>query len=358
MIETLWSDLLESLGEAVGRRVGLAWPARDRALAALDVAKSDAAAHTGDPFAAAADDLARFCGLDETDVRLLTVAAASEADPTVHLLTGLLSGDEGPGRPTVALVLELAGLAALSAAARTRLGDHGALVQTGLLVIEGGGALPSRRCRVPDRVVAEILGDHRPPAGLLPLLFEPLPVPVAGTDTVAAALTAGHRLVWVHSPPGAAGAALAAAACAALDIPCLAADLRLLPAAPAPAELSSAAPDPAAVADAVRSLILEAALTGTVLVLAGAELAAPVVALLESAPLPVIAVATGGWNDRWSTSLPITLTAPRLSTARAGRDLAAAARSGSGPGDQRPAADAGADRHRRSARHGRGGPGR
>ena len=68
-------------------------------------------------------------------------------------------------------------------------------------------------------------------------------------------------------------------------------------------------------ADAVRSLVLEAALTGTVLVLAGAELAAPVVALLESAPLPVIAVATGGWNDRWSTSLPITLTAPRLSTA-------------------------------------------
>ncbi len=314
MIEDLWSDLLESLDEAVSRRIGSAWPARDRALAALDVAKSDQAARADDPFGAAAADLARFCGLDATDLRLLTVAAAAEADPTIHLLTGLLSGDDGPGRPTVALALELAGLAALSATARSRLGDNGPLIRAGLMVVEGTGVLPVRRCRVPDRVAAELLGDHQPPGDLLPLLFEPVPVPVVGTDMVAGALTAGHRLVWVYSPPGAAGVALAAAACGALDIPCLAADLRLLPMAPGPAELTVAAPDPAAVATAVRALVLEAALTGTVLLLAGAELAGPVVALLESAPLPVVAIATGGWNNRWSTSLPITLTAPRLST--------------------------------------------
>ncbi len=291
------SPLESALRDAVARR-GDAWVGREAAQQALAVAIDDADARQRDT-----DELqliTRHFGLGEVDVRLLEVAAAAERSTALHLLSGLLSGDPGPARPTVALALELAGLPVDDRSARAHLANLAALVRFGLVEIDGPDALLSRRLRVPERVAAHLAGQDAPAAPLLPLLLEPIPVDVEGTTTVADAITAGHPLVWVHGPAGSAGAAMAAAACRKLDVPCLVADLRRL--------------DGGADADAaVRALLLESGLGGAVLVLAGAERARGTA--FEHAALPVVAVSVEAWDPTWAVGLPPTVTAPRLTLA-------------------------------------------
>ncbi|HEY5879863.1 MAG TPA: hypothetical protein VIU11_13205, partial [Nakamurella sp.] len=80
------------------------WAEADRASRALDFAGRD-----HHPLDIPADWRERF-HLDDVDLVLLEIAASVERDPLLHLLLGLLSGDPGPGRPTTALALELAGV--------------------------------------------------------------------------------------------------------------------------------------------------------------------------------------------------------------------------------------------------------
>ena len=181
MITSPWTDLLDSLADAIARRSGSGWPGVERATAALDVARADVAEAAVEPFVTV-QQIARYCSIDEVDVAILVAAAAAELDPTIHLITGLLSGDDGPGRPTVALVLELVGSAVASVDGLARIGENSLLRRTGLLEIQGSTALPARRCRVPDRVVAALLGDDRPAASVRPLLIDAHPVDVAGFD--------------------------------------------------------------------------------------------------------------------------------------------------------------------------------
>ncbi|MCV2395178.1 ATP-binding protein [Actinotalea sp. M2MS4P-6] len=295
------SAVLLALRVAVDRRG--AWSERDRALAALDVLVLD------DPVAPAVEHLgavAEVFGLGQLDERVLLTALLAELHPAAHLLCGLLSGDSVPARPTVALALELAGASVVDAAARDRVGPDGPLARLGLIALDGDDVLLARRLRLPDRVVARLLGSPRLAPEVASVLVDANPVDLDGYRDVAAALTAGEPLVWVHSPVGAAGTALAVAACRDVDVTCLVADLERLPAAGGPA------PDPAQVHRTVRALVLEAGLGGSVLVLAGAHLAADQLGELDSA-VPVVAVGRTGWDPRWSAQLPPEVTAARLS---------------------------------------------
>lgn len=291
---------LAAVGAAVDRRRDL-WPHERAAAAALRAVEADGTGLAG--VGARLAEVARLFGLDDDERRLLATAALPELHPAAHLLTGLLSGDPGPGRPTVALALELSGLSV--AAGVDRLGAGGLLVGTGLLEVLGDDALPARRLRVPDRVAARLLGSSVAPAGVGAVLVVPVPVDVDGAAGLAAALEAGERLVWVHAPGDAAGTALAAAACQALEVGCLAGDLERLP---APADV-------ALVRRTVRELVLEAGLDGSVLVLAGAQLAAGCLDELERAVVPVVAIGRTPWDARWGPHLPVTLTAGRLAPA-------------------------------------------
>jgi hypothetical protein len=287
---------------AAAQRRGPTWSHAARAEAALAVLDVD------DPATAADEHLSEVAGLfglTALDARLLRVALLAELHPSAHLLLGLLSGDDGPARPTAALALELAGASVVDPAARDRLGPTGPLARYGLLVLDGDDVLLSRRLRVPDRVVARLLGSRTSPAAVLRVVRDALPVDLEGYLDVAAALVAGEPLVWVHSPVGTAGIALAVAACRHVEVGCLVGDLDRLPTEP------GAGPDPALVRATVRALVLEAGLEGSVLVLAGAHLAADLVGDLDAA-VPVLAVGRTGWDPRWSPRLPAVVVASRL----------------------------------------------
>ncbi|TAM89829.1 MAG: ATP-binding protein [Jatrophihabitans sp.] len=303
--------LVEALAAAVARR-GDPWPAAQRAASALEVVRSDAgAAPGGGRRRGQADAAAAFAGtavrevadrfdLDEAECRLLAVAAAAEHTGALHLLIGLLAGDDGPGRPTVALALELAGLPADAASAVRYAGPLAPMTRTRLVRCSGSDVLLSRRLVLPDRVAAQFAGHDLPAPELIALLCEPVPVDVEGVGTAVAALEAGTPLIWVHGPAGSAGGALAAAACRRLDVPCLIADLRRVPRG-----------EP--VEPAASALLLECGLTGAVAILAGAERVP--VATYEQAVTPVIAVSSEPWQASWSAVLPTTIAAPRLSMA-------------------------------------------
>ncbi|WP_051275048.1 ATP-binding protein [Cellulomonas sp. URHD0024] len=290
-----------ALASAVDRRTD--WPGRERARAALTAVELD------DPVGAAQEHLAAVgdvFGLSTTDRALLEVALLAELHPSAHLLMGLLSGDEGPARPTAALALELVGASVVDGAARARLTDDGPLQRRGLLTLEGDDVLLARRLRVPDRVVARLLGSYRVPDLVARVLRDPQPVDVEGYLDVAAALALGEQLVWVHSPIGTAGTALAVAACRHVEVTCLVADLERLPVTP------GLGTDLGLVRETTRALVLEAGLDGSVLVLAGAHLAAELLGELD-AVVPVIAVGRSPWDPRWAIGLPAAVVAGRLS---------------------------------------------
>ena len=305
-------DLLAAFGDAIERRTGDGWPQAQPARRALAVARENRV-DTDVPV----DWAVRF-GLSDVDLTILRVAAAGELDASLHLLVGLLSGDPGPARPTPALALELAGIPGSDPAGLAHFGPLAPLRRYGLLHLDGPDVLLARRLRVPDRVSAQLRGDALPPPSVLALLLEQVPLRVPGTDAVASALASGQQLVWIHAQTGTAGTSMAAAAGQLLNLPVLVADLRRVPAG---AQVSDAdgvhqlGPEPAVITRSVAELSLEASLTGSLLVLAGAELAGQVQHLLENAPMPVIAVSGVPWDPAWANWLPPSFEAPRLTVA-------------------------------------------
>lgn len=308
-------DLLPACAAAVERRAASGWPQAARATQALDVARADYR-----PLGIPVDWPERF-GLDDVDLALLEIAASVDRDPLLHLLLGLLSGDPGPGRPTTALALELAGISPADPAAYSRLGPLAALQRHRLLAVQGADGLTYRRLRVPDRVAAQLRGDDLPDPAVLRLLVDPVPMRVAGTDRLAAGLAAGQQLCWIPASGTGAALAMAAGACHLLDLAVLVGDLRRLPTVPHPArtghgeEPTGLAPDPEELSGAVAALIDEAALTGSVLVLMSAELAVGSLDLLFRSAVPVLAISAQPWDPMWADHLPLTVTAPKLTIA-------------------------------------------
>ncbi|GEL95060.1 AAA family ATPase [Cellulomonas composti] len=294
--------------DALARREALpSWAPAATARAARDAWFADADAFGAAE--AALDEVAGLFGLGPAEAALVGVAHVVEQHPSAHVLVGVLAGDEGAARPTVALAFEIAGLSLADPVARARLGEGARLVRSGLLVVDGDGPLPARRLRLHERAAMRLLGEAGPLAPALDRLVLPAsPADVPGTAAVAAALRAGEPLVWVHSPLGTVGTAMAVAACQELDVDVLVADLERQPSTP------GVLPDPLVVRGVLRDLVLEAGLQGAVLVLGGAHLAGPLVQELDRAVVPVVAVGRTAWDAHWAAELPATVAAGRLTS--------------------------------------------
>ena len=290
--------LIDPLHAAVDRRAASGWARVGDARAALDAIAIDPAVDERLAL------VARRFGLTPTESGLLSIAVAAEQSTAAHLLCGLLSGDDRPARPTVALALELVGAPALGHIARQLVGPGSTLTRTGLLTLRGDDVLLSRRVCLPDPVAQRLAGGDAPPEWLGPLLIDVPAVDVTGTSLLCSALSAGHQLVWIHSAPGGAGAAMAVAACEALEVGCVVADVSRLP----PGASMSAA---------VSALLLHSGLQGAVLALVGAEQAAAELPLRPT--VPILATSTQPWDPRWSPDPPVTVSAPRLHAADRGR---------------------------------------
>ncbi|MFD3329083.1 ATP-binding protein [Streptomyces sp. NPDC058701] len=104
--------------------------------------------------------LVRDFGLSALDLRILLAAAAPDVDRGFEPLYGYLNDDVGRRRASVALALELAGSGPHLPRARGRFHAAAPLIAGGLLAFEDEDRpLPGRALRVPERVVAHLLGD-------------------------------------------------------------------------------------------------------------------------------------------------------------------------------------------------------
>ncbi|MFD2416377.1 ATP-binding protein [Amycolatopsis pigmentata] len=106
--------------------------------------------------------IGRDFGLSELDIELLLVIAVPDVDPRFERLYGYLNDDVTRRRPTIGLTLELCGIPP-AGDGRFRFGAAAPLVSGGLVeVLEPERPWLSRTLRVPDRVVAHLLGNDDP----------------------------------------------------------------------------------------------------------------------------------------------------------------------------------------------------
>jgi hypothetical protein len=107
--------------------------------------------------------LSEAFGLTDFDLAVLVLALAPDLDRVFESCYGYLNDDVTRRRATVGLALDLCGHDAWDPAARARFGAGAPLVEGGLLELEDADRpLLSRVLRVPDRVVAHLLGDDTP----------------------------------------------------------------------------------------------------------------------------------------------------------------------------------------------------
>ncbi|WP_313897007.1 ATP-binding protein [Streptomyces sp. GC420] len=163
-------------------------------------------------------------GLTGLDTRVLLIALAPDLDRTFEPLYGYLNDDVSRRRATTGLALDLCGLPPHLPQGRARFDPSAPLVSLGLLVVEEPERpFLSRALRVPDRLIAHLLGDDtQDPA--LARHVRPLALPAhspAAYDEgfvrrLAGRLAAGPLTVYLREHregDGLAGAAAALRAC-------------------------------------------------------------------------------------------------------------------------------------------------
>ncbi|KUN75913.1 ATP-binding protein [Streptomyces griseoruber] len=246
--------------------------------------------------------LAARLPLTALDLAVLLVALAPDLDRTFEPLYGYLNDDVSRRRATVGLALELCGAPAHLAPARARFHASAPLSALGLLEIEEPERpFLSRSLRVPDRLLAHLLGDPTPDASLhghLHPLPHPHPHSPNGRPTDPFAARLADRLL--HGPLTAylrehrEGDGLAALATA-------------LHTAGVEA-LRFTGPT-----DRIPALLREARLTGRAVVVTGLpEQPAPLVAALTAAPdVTVLLADPRPYDPHWSPTDPLILDAPR-----------------------------------------------
>ncbi len=249
-------------------------------------------------------DAARAFGLEPLDVELLLVALAPDLDPRFERLYGYLHDDVSRRRASVGLALELAlgSRRATDSAARARLEPLAPLVRSGLLLVEDAERpMLTRTLRVPDRVIAHLLGDDAPDALLEPLLAASVDVDIPEVETLVRAIAGGLPLAYLRERPGASGRSLGWTALARLGRPCVALDLDRL----------AGGDDPAAIALAASR---EARLRGAGLVVgpveALVERGAPAIRAFAELPGPVLVTGVRAWDPAWSREPPLLLDTP------------------------------------------------
>ncbi|MFE6766919.1 ATP-binding protein [Streptomyces sp. NPDC057689] len=249
--------------------------------------------------------LATDFGLTPLDTEILLIALVPDLDDRFEAFYGYLNDDVTRRRPSIGLALGLCGVSPADAVARGRLAAGAPLRDGGLLLAEDlDRPFLSRALRVPDRVTAHLLGDDTRDPRLADVTAPWEAVGGVGDPAaLARVLAGGVPLVYLSEDQGGAGTALAASALERAGRSVLGVDLARLAADPAPA-------------DAVRTLVREARLTGAGLVCAPLDAVSrehpQLLRLLTATPVPAVMVGRVPWDASWSTVPPLLVHAPRV----------------------------------------------
>ncbi|MFD8796251.1 ATP-binding protein, partial [Streptomyces vinaceus] len=249
------------------------------------------------------DRLARLAhrhGLTELDACLLLLALAPDVDRTFEPLYGYLNDDVSRRRATTGLALDLCGLPVHLAWARARFHPSAPLCALGLIEVEEPERpFLSRTLRVPDRLVAHLLGDDAPDAALArhvrPLTAPWGPYDEDFTHKLAKRLAAGAPLgVYLREQREGDGLAVAAAALGAAGLDALHV-----------ASPGDDVPYP--------ELLREARLRGCALVVSRVpDEAGPLLRALDTPDVPVVFIGERPYDPQWCERDPLVLDAPRL----------------------------------------------
>ncbi|MGI5144569.1 ATP-binding protein [Streptomyces sp. CA-106110] len=162
-------------------------------------------------------ELAARMHLSELDTAILLIALAPDLDRAFEPLYGYLNDDVSRRRATTGLALDLCGMPAHLAAARARFHSSAPLCALGLLdVEEPERPFLGRSLRIPDRLVAHLIGDDTSDAALHGHLH-PMPelLPAGDEDFVhrlAARLRGGPLTAYLREHREGDGQAAVAAA--------------------------------------------------------------------------------------------------------------------------------------------------
>ncbi|MFF1543782.1 ATP-binding protein [Streptomyces sp. NPDC058291] len=241
--------------------------------------------------------LAVRLGLTDLDAAILLVALAPDLDRSFEPLYGYLNDDVGRRRATVGLALDLCGTPAHLAPARARFHATAPLRAYGLLdVEEPERPFLSRSLRVPDRLLAHLLGDDAPDAALHGCL-QPLPPPLPDdedlADRLAQRLRSGRPFTaYLREHREGDGLAAIASALRSAGVDAL----------------RFAGPD-----ERVPELLREARLGGRAVVLSGLpDRPAPLIGALADAPdVTVLLTDPRPYDPHWTARDPLVLEAPR-----------------------------------------------
>ncbi|HEU5483459.1 MAG TPA: ATP-binding protein, partial [Microlunatus sp.] len=269
---------------------------------ALEQVESEATAAVGGGSDVRLRRLATDAGLTAMDTELLIIALLPDLDSRFERFYGYLNDDVTRRRASIGLSLQLAGAGDLAGEARSRLEASRPLVNRGLVVVEDPDRpLLTRGLRVPDRVVAHLLGDDAPDPSLRGLLAEVSEFACPLADQIATALGGGVQLFYLGERGSGAAPAAAAAALASTGRPAVSLDL---------GRLARSADPPTAARLAVR----EALLRGGGLVAWPIEQVAAdqleVIATLAEADAPVLLCGTATWDPLWSARHPVSIETP------------------------------------------------
>jgi hypothetical protein len=248
--------------------------------------------------------LARNAGLTALDVRLLMTALVPDLDSRFERLYGYLNDDVTRRRASIGLALELAGASPTSAAARRALSASGPLVGLGLVLVEDPERpFLTRSLRVPDRIVAHLLGDDLPDPHVRAHLQDVQGYPSTLADRLGRALRRGAGLIHVREREAGTGTATAVAALAVAGRESLVVDLASAVRGGDPTGLAQAC---------ARETLLRGAglVAGPVELLAEQHLDA--VQQLCRWPSPVLFVGRTTWDPDWTELPPLAVEAPAL----------------------------------------------
>ncbi|WP_026425204.1 ATP-binding protein [Actinokineospora inagensis] len=241
------------------------------------------------------DRLTELVPLTPLDAELLLIAVAPDIDSRYEQFYGYLNDDVTRRRASVGLALRLCGIPEASAPARARLDADAPLITSGLLVVDDRDRpLLSRSLRVPDRVVAHLLGDTRLDPGIAGFAtvatdLDALP----GTDHLTRAFAGGVRSVYLREHPGCGARETAATALSDAGFAALTVDTQRLP-----------ADHPH---DTARALLREALLRGAGIVIGpvGTQGTPLPLAPLDHPAVPVVLHGTSVWDPKWSITPPV-----------------------------------------------------
>ncbi|MEU2158519.1 ATP-binding protein [Streptomyces sp. NPDC019396] len=269
------------------------------------------------PQSAESDRLARLAdrlGFGELDTGLLLVALAPEIDRGFEPLYAYLNDDVSRRRATVGLALDLCGLPSHTPGARARFHAAAPLAAFGLVgTDEPERPFLSRSLRVPDRLVAHLIGDDTPDAALAgrvrPLVACPGPYDEDFTRRLTDRISAAPLTAYLREQREGDGLVCAAAALgrAGRDA------LHFTPVDTGTATATGTGTTTTTGPGPLGELLREARLSGRALVVSPVpDDPGPLIRALTARDVTVLFTGTRPYDPQWCDEDPLVLDVPRL----------------------------------------------